>query len=94
MRESPALDVIGLLMKKGAIVSYHDPYVAVVQHDTWNLTSVPDLMNAMTEADCVVIVTNHKVYDYQAVLEKSKLIVDTRNALGSRGLNHPKVTRL
>ena len=94
LRESPALDVIGLLMKKGAIVSYHDPYVAVVQHDTWNLTSVPDLMNAMTEADCVVIVTNHKVYDYQAVLEKSKLIVDTRNALGSRGLNHPKVTRL
>jgi UDP-N-acetyl-D-glucosamine dehydrogenase len=94
LRESPALDVIGLLMKKGATVSYHDPYVAVVNHDGWNLTSVPNLTDSLAEADCVVIVTNHKVYDYQLVLDKSKLIVDTRNALGSLGRKNPKVTRL
>jgi UDP-N-acetyl-D-glucosamine dehydrogenase len=94
LRESPALDVIGLLMNKGAIVSYHDPYVAVVQHEHWKLTSVPDLMEAVEQADCVVIVTNHKKYNFSAILEKSRLIVDTRNALGSLGRNHPKVTRL
>jgi len=94
LRESPALDVIGLLMQKGAVVSYHDPYVAVVQHDTWTLTSEPDLMQAVGKADCVVIVTNHKKYDYRAILDQASLIVDTRNALGKLGLNHPKVTRL
>ena len=94
LRESPALDVMGLLMAKGAQVSYHDPYVARVRHDTWDLTSVPDLMQAVGGADCVVIVTNHKVYDYPAILEAAVLVVDTRNALGARGRNHPKVVRL
>ena len=94
LRESPALDVMGLLMAKGAQVSYHDPYVAHVRHDTWDLTSVPDLMQAVGGADCVVIVTNHKVYDYPAILEAAVLVVDTRNALGARGRNHPKVVRL
>jgi UDP-N-acetyl-D-glucosamine dehydrogenase len=94
LRESPALDVIGLLMNKGAIISYHDPYVAVVKHDSWNLSSVPNMEDAVSKADCVVIVTNHKKYDYKAILEKSQLIVDTRNALGSMGRNNPKVTRL
>jgi len=45
------------------------------------------------KADCVVIVTNHKVYDYAEILKESKLIVDTRNALGVAGMNHPKVVR-
>ena len=94
LRESPALDVMGLLMAKGAQVSYHDPYVARVRHDTWDLSSVPDLMQAVGGADCVVIVTNHKVYDYPAILKAAVLVVDTRNALGAMGRNHPKVVRL
>jgi UDP-N-acetyl-D-glucosamine dehydrogenase len=51
-------------------------------------------MSAVKSADCVVIITNHKVYDYAAILKESKLIVDTRNALGKLGFKNPKVVRL
>jgi UDP-N-acetyl-D-glucosamine dehydrogenase len=94
LRESPALDVIGLLKKKGAIVFYHDPYIPQLHHDGWELISIPDLMAAVRAVDCVVIVTNHSSYDYPAILEAAKLIVDTRNALGKLGHDHPKVVRL
>ena len=94
LRESPALDVIGLLQKKGALVSYHDPYIPHLHHDTIQLDSVSDLMAAVRSVDCVVIVTNHSAYDYTTILEAASLIVDTRNALGDRGRNHPKVVRL
>ena len=94
LRESPALDVIGLLKAKGAVVTYHDPYIPRLKHDSWEMDSVPDLMQAVSEADCVTIVTNHKVYDYRAILDQANLIVDTRNALGSMGRDNPKVVRL
>jgi UDP-N-acetyl-D-glucosamine dehydrogenase len=94
LRESPALDVIGLLEKKGARVSYHDPYIPKLRHDDWEMSSVGDLDAAIRQADCVVIVTNHKVYDYAAILQAARLIVDTRNALGKEGKDNPKVVRL
>jgi UDP-N-acetyl-D-glucosamine dehydrogenase len=94
LRESPALDVIGLLEQKGAVVTYHDPYVPRLRHDGSERESVRDLMAAVEAADCVVIVTNHSVYDYPAILNAAKMIVDTRNALGSQGRGHPKVVRL
>ena len=79
-RESPALDVIGLLRGKGSEVSYFDPYVAGIEHEGWGLRSVDDLETAAGHADCVVIVTNHTAVDYQALAETSRLIFDTRNA--------------
>jgi UDP-N-acetyl-D-glucosamine dehydrogenase len=94
LRESPAIDVIRLLQQKGAKVSYHDPYIPVIKHEDWKIESVPDVMNAVKSADCVVIVTNHKVYDYAAILKESKLIVDTRNALNLAGTKNSKVVRL
>ncbi len=95
IRESPALDVIGLLEKKGALVSYHDPYISTLTtHEGKVMESVPDLMQAVREADCVVIVTNHKVYDYPAILKAAKFIFDSRNALGKAGKANPKVARL
>ncbi len=96
VRESPALDVIALLRAKGADVSYHDPYVARIhhEHDGWQMESVRDLDAAIRQADCVVIITNHKKYDYPAILEAANLIVDTRNALGALGKGNPKVVRL
>jgi UDP-N-acetyl-D-glucosamine dehydrogenase len=94
LRESPALDVIGLLKQKGAVVMYHDPYIPQLRHDDWELHSVPDLMAAVRAVDCVVIITNHSDYDYTAILSEAHLIVDTRNALGKTGKNNPKVTRL
>jgi UDP-N-acetyl-D-glucosamine dehydrogenase len=94
LRESPAIDVIRLLQQKGAKVSYHDPYVPVIRHDDWMIESVKDMMTEVKATDCVVIVTNHKVYDYPAILANAKLIVDTRNALGKLGTGNPKVVRL
>jgi len=98
LRESPALDIIGLLEQKGATVDYHDPYVPVIRADGHHMLkemhSVPDLMKAVKSADCVVIVTNHKVYDYPGILETARSIVDTRNALGKTGRTSEKVTRL
>jgi UDP-N-acetyl-D-glucosamine dehydrogenase len=94
LRESPALDVIGLLMQKGAQVNYHDPYVPHIQHDTWEKSSVADYLAEVGQADCVVIVTNHSAYDYDAILQKAPLIVDTRNALGKAGREDPKVVRI
>ncbi|HSV86672.1 MAG TPA: nucleotide sugar dehydrogenase, partial [Levilinea sp.] len=94
LRESPAIDVIGLLKQKGAQVSYHDPYIPAFQHDDWRITSVADLPAALAAADCVVIVTNHSSYDYGAILDQARLIVDTRNALGEAGKHSDKVVRL
>jgi UDP-N-acetyl-D-glucosamine dehydrogenase len=94
LRESPALDVLGLLLRKGAKVTYHDPYIGHLDHDGWQLDSEKDLMQAVEASDCVVIVTNHSSYDYPAILAKADLLVDTRNALGKLGQNNPKVVRL
>jgi UDP-N-acetyl-D-glucosamine dehydrogenase len=94
LRESPALDVIGLLQQKGAVVSYHDPYVPSIKEEEFELSSVPDLVAAVKAVDCVVIITNHSDYDYAALLEDALCIVDTRNALGSVGRDNPKVIRL
>jgi len=94
MRESPSLDVIHLLENKGAIVKYHDPYVPHILHEEWDLDSVTDLNSELRNSDCVVIVTNHKIYNYNEILENSKLIVDTRNALGKIGKNNSKVIKL
>jgi UDP-N-acetyl-D-glucosamine dehydrogenase len=76
------LDVIGLLKQKGASVEYHDPYIQHIHHETdgWQMDSVKDMMKAVEEADAVVIVTNHKVYDYKAIVECSKFVFDSRNA--------------
>ena len=88
VRESPALDVIHLLQSRGARVTYFDPYIPKVQVHSVELSST----DVAAEADCVVIITDHRTTDYAALLEKSKLIVDTRNAL--KGLHSSKIVRL
>jgi UDP-N-acetyl-D-glucosamine dehydrogenase len=94
LRESPALDIIGLLKEKGAAVNYHDPYIPSFHHDGIALDSVSDLDAAVREADCVIIITNHSDYDYQSILKNANMIVDTRNALNLSGLGHKKVVKL
>ncbi|NUM47917.1 MAG: nucleotide sugar dehydrogenase [Anaerolineales bacterium] len=94
LRESPALDVIGLLKEKGGQVVYHDPYVPHLKHDGWELDSVADLMETVRTVDCVVVVTNHSSYDYPAILDTAKLVVDSRNAMKLTGTEHPKVVKL
>jgi UDP-N-acetyl-D-glucosamine dehydrogenase len=89
VRESPALDIIHLLMRTGARITYEDPFVATLEHESLPFESQPGLA---PEADCVVIVTNHERFDYPALVEHSKLIVDTRNAC--KGLKSDKIVRL
>ena len=90
MRESPALDILMLLERRGAILSYSDPHVPVLRLDGFALDAAPETTAA--EADCVVIVTDHAAFDYPGLLERSRLIVDTRNAL--KGLSSDKIVRL
>src|SRR4051794_5890801 len=90
MRESPALDILLLLAKRGAKLSYSDPHVPVLRLDGLSLQAVPE--SAAGDADCVVIITDHSAFDYDALVNRAKLIVDSRNALKSR--QSPKIVRL
>src|SRR5512147_263154 len=96
IRESPALDVIGLLQKKGALVKYHDPYIPHIHHevDGWHMDSVQDLMAEVKAADAVVIITNHKVYDYRAIVESAAFVFDSRNATRKVAKDNKNVVRL
>ncbi len=91
MRESPALDVILLLKKLGAEVSYSDPYVPKLKLDGIDLVS-QDALASAKQADCSVVITDHSSFDYKELLNAAKLIVDTRNAL--RGFESEKIVRL
>jgi len=91
VRESPALDIIHLLMQRGATVTYSDPYVPSVRFEGLDMQSV-DYMDGARAADCVVIVTDHRAIDYGALIEVSPLIVDTRNAL--KNFKSEKIVRL
>ena len=91
LRESPALEVLELLAHRGAEVSYTDPYVPAFKHASLDLKSV-DEKQAHARIDCGVIITDHKVFDYPAMIKNFPLLVDTRNAL--KGVAEPKIFRL
>jgi UDP-N-acetyl-D-glucosamine dehydrogenase len=86
LRESPALDVMELLVRRGAIVSYTDPYVPSFQHGTLNLSSITE--EAAKGSDCALIVTDHKIFDYARIAKNFPLVVDTRNALKNIKSDH------
>lgn len=85
VRESPALDVIHLLSQRGGEVSYHDPFIPSVRLDGISLSSVELTAESLAAADCVVVVTDHQVFDWDWVADNARLIVDTRNALTTSG---------
>jgi len=91
VRESPALDIILLLERRGARVTYSDPFVPELQLDGHQLQA-QDSVTLSEEADCVVVITDHASFDYPAIVERAKLIVDTRNALKNH--TSAKVVRL
>lgn len=91
LRESPALDVIQLLKKRGAKVMYHDPYVPEIKLDGVSLLSM-EFERGLQEADCTVIITNHSSLDYQKVVKGSKVVLDTRNA--TKGIKSSNIIRL
>ena len=86
-RESPALDVIQLLLEKGAAARYHDPYVPELMVDGRPMSSVRLDAAALRDSDCVVITTAHSSYDWDWVVASSTLVLDTRNA--TAGVDSP-----
>jgi UDP-N-acetyl-D-glucosamine dehydrogenase len=81
LRESPALTIIELLRKAGAVVSYNDPYFPFVGRGrkyNLNMTSAP--LENLAQYDCTLIITDHSEYDFCRIVEESQLVIDTRNA--------------
>jgi UDP-N-acetyl-D-glucosamine dehydrogenase len=87
IRESPALEVIDQLRQKGASVSYADPHVPTVGVNGTQLTSVMVDDARIRAADCVLILTDHREFDYQRIVSAASLVVDTRNA--TWGIRNP-----
>ncbi|RLG99064.1 UDP-N-acetyl-D-glucosamine dehydrogenase, partial [Candidatus Bathyarchaeota archaeon] len=79
-RESPALDIITLLQRKGAKITYSDPYVPQLRLRGLSLKARPLNGNVLKAADCAVLITNHDAFDYEYIWKNARLIVDTRNA--------------
>jgi UDP-N-acetyl-D-glucosamine dehydrogenase len=92
LRESPALTIFELLQKAGAEVSYNDPYIPSIgkgrKYDL-QIESVP--LEQLGQYDCVLIVTDHSSYDYQAIVNESRLVVDSRNA--TRGISSKNIVQ-
>jgi UDP-N-acetyl-D-glucosamine dehydrogenase len=94
-RESPALLVMEQVARKGAIVSYHDPYIPEVVDENGRKWVGVDLTDAAIEdADCVVFTTNHSCLDVAHIVDKACLVVDTRNAARSVHIEDEKVFKL
>jgi UDP-N-acetyl-D-glucosamine dehydrogenase len=92
VRESPALDIIELLSKRGAAISYTDPYVSHVRHADHRLESLPFEAALATPPDCAVICTDHTAFDYAQIAARLPLIVDTRNVF--KGVVSPAIVRI
>src|SRR6185369_10851901 len=90
MRESLALDVMMLLQRRGGTVTYSDPHVPRLRLEGLDTQSLPE--SAAADADYVVIITDHATFDYPGLVKRSRLIVDTRNAL--KDVNSTKIVRL
>ena len=90
-RESPAIDVIDRLIKKGAVVSYLDSYIPELDVGTTVLKASDVSVDLLQKADLAIIITDHSDFDYDVILKNAPLILDTRNAIKSR---HEKVWRI
>jgi UDP-N-acetyl-D-glucosamine dehydrogenase len=91
-RESPSLDVMDLLLRAGAKVSYHDPFVPSLEAGGRRLLSAPLTDRALRAADCAAILTAHPQVDYRRVVRLARLVFDARNA--AKGIRSPKLVRL
>ena len=92
-RESPAFKVIELLEKNGADLMVNDPYCPVSKYKDKTYHSV-DWTEVIDDADIVIITTNHSCYDYESIVEKAKVVYDTRNATKDVVNNRDKIYKL
>ena len=92
LRESPALTIIEGLAREGANVAYNDPFFPKVgrgRHYHLDMRSTP--LEDLGRYDCVLIVTDHSLYNYAEIVEQARLVIDTRNA--TRSIDSPKIVR-
>lgn len=92
LRESPAVKVAKLLLERGVVLSYHDPYIPQVDLDGKIYGSIGLTPEAVRDKDLVMITTDHSGVDYLVVVENARLIYDTRNAL--QGFNSGNIRKL
>jgi UDP-N-acetyl-D-glucosamine dehydrogenase len=95
-REAPALEILELLKKRGAFISYNDPYIPVIppmRHHKLRLESEPLSESFLAAQDCVVIVTDHSAYNYEWIVMHAPLIVDTRNATAGVALGNGRIVK-
>ena len=96
MRESPSLKLIELFREKGAEVDYNDPYIAKLPKTrkyNYDISSVELTKESIKKYDLVVLSTNHTDYNYKLLADNAKLIIDTRNAFGSRGFSQNNIVK-
>jgi UDP-N-acetyl-D-glucosamine dehydrogenase len=92
LRESPAITIIEALRKRGALVSYNDPYFPKIgKGRKYNLEMECVLLDNLNQYDCVLIVSDHSEYDYAKIVSEAQLVVDTRNA--TDGIHSTNVVR-
>jgi len=80
-RESPSLELIKLIMEKGAEVNYHDPFIPlipIIRNYEIELTGKELTSKTLQSVDLVLLATNHDGFDYDLIKKEAKLIVDTR----------------
>jgi UDP-N-acetyl-D-glucosamine dehydrogenase len=94
IRESPALEIVQALGRKGARVAYADPFVPELALDGLKLAAAEPSAEAVTAADCVLILTNHTAFDYAMVADRASLVVDTRNAMKEHRGTRPWIVTL
>ncbi len=94
IRESPSLDVMRLLLAKGARLEYHDPHVPELLLDGAALKSVDPTDDVLAAADLVVIITDHSSVDYERLVEHAPRVFDTRNATRGLRTGREKIRKL
>lgn len=92
LRESPSLEIYKLLKAQGALVDFHDPFISEFHEGNDTIKGVPLTAEGLASYDCVVLATNHSVFNYQWIADHARLIVDTRNAF--KGIRAPHIVRL
>jgi UDP-N-acetyl-D-glucosamine dehydrogenase len=93
-RESPSLDIMELLMAKGAEVDYHDSNVPTLRLGSGTCSTVAADPSSLGTYDAVIISTDHSDIDYAGLVANSSLVIDCRNATGRAGIDAPHIVRL
>ena len=94
LRESPAIEIISMLQRKKALVSYYDPYFPYLRINGIDMRPICMEEKVLRKFDCALLLTNHSNMDYKFLAKNLKLIFDTRNIFGQLGINTKNIIKL